>query len=321
MGKFFKHYFYPHESNNYRAKLLHHKTLLFLIIILFVGGFFLSFVKTNFSSVLGISSNVTLQELLVLTNKEREANGLPSLKLSSELSSAAEGKASSMLSENYWSHESPSGATPWVFIKNAGYNYTYAGENLARGFTNTQEVINAWMASPTHRQNMLSSNYKEVGFAIRTGVLTGEETVLVVEMFGSRELSGVPQTASTKPEIAAASNNLSASEEEAAKEEVLEETQESKEEKDKNLVAGINLDQLSKSNISAAKKQPLINNVSFSSNTVRIIVGLVIFVLALDMMVVKRKKLVRFVGHNIDHIFFLSLVLILIGFLAKGVIV
>ncbi len=311
MGNFFKHYFYPHEANNYRAKLLHHKSLLFLILILLVGSFFLSFMRTNFSSVLGISSNVTLQELLVLTNKEREANGLPALKLSNELSSAAEGKASSMLSENYWAHESPSGVTPWVFIKNAGYNYTYAGENLARGFTNTEEVINAWMASPTHRQNMLSGNYKEVGFAIRTGVLTGEETVLVVEMFGSRELSGVPQTASTKPEIAAASNNLN-------KEEVKEEV---KEEEDKNLVAGINLDQLSKSNISAVKKEPLINSVNFSSNTVRIIVGLVILVLALDMVVVRRKRLVRFVGHNIDHILFLSLVLILIGFLARGVIV
>ncbi len=315
MRNFFKHYFYPHESNNYRAKLLHHRTLLFLIIILFIGGFLLSFARTNFSSVLGISNNVTLQELLVLTNKEREANGLPSLKLSNELSVAAEGKANSMLSENYWSHESPSGVTPWVFIKNAGYNYTFAGENLARGFTNTQEVIDAWMASPTHKQNMLSGNYKEVGFAIRTGNLTGEETVLVVEMFGSRELSGVPQTAGTKPEIAVASNTT----EEVVNKESLEEVKEEKE--NSSLVAGVNLDQLAKSNISAFKNQPLINSLSFSSGTVRVIIGLVILVLVLDMIIIRRKKLVRFVGNNIDHILFLGLILILIGFLAKGAIV
>ncbi len=316
MKKFLTHYFYPHETNNHRAKLLHHKSILFFIFFLVVGGFFLSFVRSNYSSVLGISNNVTLQELLALTNREREINGLPALKLNGELSSAAEGKASNMLTENYWAHESPGGVTPWVFIKNAGYNYTYAGENLARGFTNAQDVVSAWMASPTHRQNMLSSNYKEVGFAIRTGNLTGEETVLVVEMFGSRELSGQPSTAGTKPEIAVASNTKNS----MAKEElVVEEIKET--EGEKNLVAGINLDQLSKSNITAVKKEPLVNGLAFFSNLVRIIVGLFILVLALDMIVVRRKKLVRFVGHNIDHILFLSLILILIGFLAKGVVV
>ena len=97
-----------------------------------------------------------------------------------------------MFAKNYWAHVSPDGTTPWVFIKSAGYSYVYAGENLARGYNTSQDVVTAWMASPEHKQNMLSSNYQNVGFAIVTGNLTGEDTVLVVEMFGSTALAAAP---------------------------------------------------------------------------------------------------------------------------------
>ena len=86
-----------------------------------------------------------------------------------------------MFSKDYWAHNAPDGTTPWVFIKNTGYNYIYAGENLARGFNSASDVINAWMNSPEHRQNVLSPNYQNVGFAVATGTLSGEDTVLVVE--------------------------------------------------------------------------------------------------------------------------------------------
>jgi uncharacterized protein YkwD len=310
MRKFLVHYFLPHESNNYRAKLLHHKSILFFITILFAGSFFFSFLKTNYSSVLGISSNISAQELLVITNQERQVNGLQPLQLNGELASAADSKASNMFTENYWAHESPSGTTPWVFIRNAGYNYVYAGENLARGFTNTSDVTNAWMASPTHRQNVLSPNYREVGFAIRTGTLNGEETVLVVEMFGSRQFAQVPPSSSQ--EIAAASSTTeSTTTTTIAKEEPVQEN--------KSQSLGIQINEEPKSQL-AEGKQPFINSLRLSSSIVRIIVGLFILTLILDMFIVEKKKIVRFVGHNVDHIFFLSLVLILIGFLIKGAI-
>jgi hypothetical protein len=312
MRKFLIHYFYPHESNNYRAKLLHHKSILFFIVVLFAGSFFLSFLRTNYSSVLGISSNVTLQELLVLTNQQRQANGLQPLQLDGTLSQAAEGKASNMLTENYWAHESPSGTTPWVFIKNAGYNYIYAGENLARGFTNTSDVINAWMASPSHRQNVLSSNYRDVGFAIRTGTLNGEETVLVVEMFGSRTAEQPTTVAGTKPEIAVASNISNETTTTVTTTTKVVENSQSQS-------LGIQINQEPKTQLSLSK-QPFINSLRLSSNIVKVIVGLFILTLILDMFVIEKKKIVRFVGHNVDHIFFLTLVLILISFLAKGII-
>jgi hypothetical protein len=311
MRKFLIHYFLPHENNNYRAKLLHHKSILFFITVLFAGGFLLSFLKTNYSSVLGISSNISMQELLVLTNQERQANGLQPLQLNNELSSAADSKASNMFTENYWAHESPSGLTPWVFIKNAGYGYVYAGENLARGFTNTADVTNAWMASPSHRANVLSGNYRDVGFAIRTGTIGGEETILVVEMFGSRELAQVVPAA--KPEIAVASNVTETSTTTSTTTTETKPTVNSQS-------LGIQNNQESRLQLSS-NKQPLINSLKLSSDIVRIIVGLFILTLILDMIVIEKKKIVRFVGHNVDHIFFLSMILILIGFLIKGAIV
>ena len=150
------------------------------------------FVKTNYPTVLGVSSDVSTQELMILTNEKRQDNGLGALTIDDRLSQAAAGKASDMFNKDYWAHNAPDGTTPWSFIKGAGYNYIYAGENLARGFKSAQDVVNAWMASPEHRQNMLSSSYQNVGFAVATGKLTGEDTILVVEMLGSTNLAQEP---------------------------------------------------------------------------------------------------------------------------------
>src|SRR5258706_10350524 len=99
-----------------------------------------------------------------------------------------------MFAKDYWAHIAPDGTTPWSFIKGAGYNYVYAGENLARGYFSASDVVNAWMASPEHRENMLSSKFADVGFSAQNGKLTGEDTVLVVEMLGSTSLAGAPQS-------------------------------------------------------------------------------------------------------------------------------
>src|ERR1035437_634402 len=199
MINFLHHLFLPREANNYRSGLLHHKALLLLILLFVSAGLFTSFIKTNFPSVLGISSNISNQELLILTNQQRQNNNLGSLTDNPELDQAAANKATDMFSKDYWAHNSPDGTTPWVFIKSAGYNYIYAGENLARGFSNTSDVINAWMNSPEHRQNVLSSNYQNVGFAVATGKLSGEDTVLVVEMLGSTSLGGSVATQNSNP--------------------------------------------------------------------------------------------------------------------------
>ncbi len=301
-----RHLFFPHVSNNYRPKLLHHKTLLIVTLIIFFAGFSLSAIRNTFPSVLGTFSNISNQQLLLLTNEKRQENGLPPLTLNSELDSAALAKANNMFTEDYWAHDSPDGKTPWYFIKQAGYNYVYAGENLARGFTTPSDVVNAWMASPEHRQNMLSPNYTNVGFAVETGKLTGEDTVLVVEMFGSTTLAG-----STQNELGSQNNNTKeVSSASSPTPPVVTENSVPK--------SGTVLD-ASKTPIPSVK--PLIDSASFSSDIALFIVSIFILTLILDMIVIERKKVVRIVGHNIDHIMFLSLLLILILFMIRGVII
>ena len=283
MKDFFLHLFIPKESNNHRAKILHHTNLFFTIVFLLLASFFIQTIKTKFPSVLGIQVNISSEELLLLTNKERQNAGVGTLTFNERLSEAAAEKAQDMFEYNYWAHNSPAGKTPWVFIKNSEYKYVYAGENLARGFTSAEDVIKAWMASASHRANMLSQNYSDVGFAVKIGKLNGEETVLVVEYLGNLNM---PIAQSKVHEVATA-------------------------------VAP----SVPRANAEAVRRQPLINIQSLSSNIYIFMVFVFIFALTLDMIIIENKKIMRFVGHNIDHILYLILVLVLVGIFGKGVII
>lgn len=284
MKDFFYHFFVPRESNNHRAKILHNSNLFLAVIFFFLASFFVQSFKSTFPSVLGMVHNINVDSLLALTNAQRQTNGASTLTINVSLSQAAAQKAADMLANDYWAHNSPDGKTPWVFIKNAGYNYVYAGENLARGFLSSEDVVAAWMASPAHKANMLSSNYKDVGFAVVEGKLSGEDTVLIVEEFGNQS---IPVVASKPVETAVSSDKTLA------------------------LAKGF----------SPLVSKPIINSVSFSSNINKIVLSIFLFALILDMIVVERKKIVRFVGHNTDHIFFLIFMFFLIGILTKGVII
>ena len=309
MKEFLHHFFLPRHTNNYRAGVLHHKILLSFIIFFFSAGFLMSYLRTNFPSVLGTFADISNQQLLLLTNQKREENGLPDLTMNDNLSVAASNKASDMFGKDYWAHNAPDGTTPWFFIKGAGYNYIYAGENLARGFNTAPDVINAWMESPGHRKNMLSSNYQNVGFAVSTGKLSGEDTVLVVEMFGS--ISYAPPAIAKEPEKPATVVVASGSSATIAK--VDTETlgaEKMDNYKSKIVVAN-----------SLAQIKPLINSETFSLVSIRLIMFMFMSIFILDMIVVERKKVLRFVGHNLDHLFLFSLVLLVIIVLAKGVVV
>ncbi len=283
MKDFLSHLFMPRESNNHRAKVLHHTNLFLTIVFLLLASFLIQRVKVSFPSVLGIKADISSEELLLLTNKERQNAGVGSLILNNKLSEAAAKKAQDMFEYNYWAHNSPEGKTPWVFIKSSGYKYVYAGENLARGFSSAEDAVRAWMASPDHRNNMLSSNYQDVGFAVMLGKLNGEETVLIVEELGNLHM---PIARSRTQEIA---------------------TTES-----------VNV--LPK-NVQAVYSKPLINTSSLSSNIYFVFIFVFIFALILDMIIIEKKKVMRFVGHNVDHILYLLLILVLIGIWSKGVII
>lgn len=143
------------------------------------------------------AANYSSDSLVTLTNSARSQNGLGALVTNSNLSSAAYAKAQDMLSDGYFAHNSPDGKTPWDFINESGYVYTYAGENLAIGYTDAAELFNAWMDSPTHRENILSNNYREIGMAVVEGNFQGTQTIVAVQEFGTRNGN------SSTPEVAA----------------------------------------------------------------------------------------------------------------------
>jgi len=152
----------------------------------------MTFIGRTIPGVLGIISSVTSEELIELTNQTRLENGLPELTLNQTLVKAATQKAADMIARNYWAHTSPDGRTPWSFFKNVNYKYLYAGENLARDFLDSTSVLEAWLDSPTHRDNLLSSRYNDVGIAVIQDIFQGQETILVVQLFGTEASAGIP---------------------------------------------------------------------------------------------------------------------------------
>jgi hypothetical protein len=133
-------------------------------------SFIINFAWTGLSAskanVLGASDGITQDVLLLETNKDRHADHAGSLTLDNQLAAAAQAKAQDMADKNYWSHNAPDGTTPWKFITQTGYQYYAAGENLAYGFANSDQVVRGWMNSREHRTNLLNSAYSNVGFGV-----------------------------------------------------------------------------------------------------------------------------------------------------------
>jgi uncharacterized protein YkwD len=136
------------------------------------------------------ASTITRENILASINKERVSKGLNELTLDVDLSRAAQTKSKDMLRRNYFDHYA-FGLSPWDFMINAGYDYSAAGENLAMNFNTTEGMVSAWMNSASHRDNILSPDYKETGIGIVKGVYTengiSHETIIVSDMFGQRK--------------------------------------------------------------------------------------------------------------------------------------
>lgn len=143
--------------------------------------------------ILGYAAQIDVPHIIELTNQKRNDVGLPPLNHNSQLEQAARAKAQHMLEHNYWAHVAPDGTEPWYFFGNVGYSYRYAGENLARDFSSSSAAIDAWMASPSHRDNMLSGKYKEIGVAVVEGDLAGQDSTIIVQLFGTQLVDTIPQ--------------------------------------------------------------------------------------------------------------------------------
>ena len=176
-----KHVLVPHKGNQYQPHLIRKTGLIIVLTIIFTLQF-APYVPGRLA-VLGESTDMTSQVLLDATNQQRLSQQLEPLELDRRLTAAATAKANDMLANQYWSHTSPDGTTPWYWLREQNYRYSYAGENLGRGFTDPEAIVTAWMNSPEHRKNMLSPDYTDVGFAVVTGQLEGEETSVIVALY------------------------------------------------------------------------------------------------------------------------------------------
>lgn len=154
-------------------------------------------IQLHKQSVLGVATNVSPAGLLESTNIQRTENHSNELKINNQLNKAAQNKATDMVSKNYWSHKTPNGNEPWVFISGTNYAYRKAGENLAYGFDSSSDVVTGWMNSPSHRKNLLDNDFSEVGFGIASSEnfnRSGPATV-VVAMYAQPLTANAPGAA------------------------------------------------------------------------------------------------------------------------------
>ncbi|AZU60864.1 SafA/ExsA family spore coat assembly protein [Neobacillus mesonae] len=123
--------------------------------------------KVNIPNLSGTKS--IENQVIQLTNQERAKNGLKPLTANWELSRVARYKAMDMRDKNYFSHTSPTYGSPFDMIKNFGIAYRSAAENIAAGQTTPAAVVKAWMNSPGHRANILSTSTNQIGVGYAKG--------------------------------------------------------------------------------------------------------------------------------------------------------
>ncbi|TSC88590.1 MAG: Uncharacterized protein G01um10147_86 [Microgenomates group bacterium Gr01-1014_7] len=271
-------WFIPHRDTHKKAHLISWEALLIYVLFfmaLQVGFSIVGFVKPG---ILGISGNIDQKRLIELTNKERQNKGLPAVSENEALDKAATLKAKNMFEENYWAHFAPSGKTPWDFILGAGYKFTFAGENLAKNFYSSDEVVKAWVESPTHRDNLLNPNYRDIGIAVVEGVLNGQKTTLVVQEFGTTEYLA------QKPSVTVQGKSVAVPPQDF-----------------------FNKPQLAVSTIETTVAKSLFDPFKVSKIAGYSITAMIAVLLILDICVLRRRGVFRLSSHHIAHMALLSL--------------
>ncbi len=301
-----RHFFIPHESNNHRAKILHPTSLVALKILLVAVQVGLYVVTTTpMGRVLGYAANISPTEVVALTNQKRIDAGLNPLEENSTLSQAAQAKGADMLTKGYWAHVAPDGTQPWAFFLNAGYRYHYAGENLARDFSNPSAAVEAWMASPTHRDNMLSDKYDEIGIGVVEGNLAGVDTTIIVQFFGTRYADTIPQAVAQVPPI----------------EEVVPEIPQPTLEPTPQPVEAPEVAQAEPSPVTAigtVEGQVLVSPFTTTKGVSLAVVGLLFVIMIVDAALVSRRRIRRIGGRTFAHLSFLGMIITLAIILKAG---
>lgn len=175
----------PHEGNGFKPLLFTATGVgAVIVVLLLVQAAYFVQTKVVFKHTDFLAS-VLPGVLATLTNQDRAKSGIPTLSIDAHLSQAAQLKADDMAAKGYFSHVDPEGRQPWYWLQKAGYEYAYAGENLAVNFTDSEDVQEAWMNSPTHHANIVKPQYTRIGIGVAQGMYQGKETTFVVQFFAT----------------------------------------------------------------------------------------------------------------------------------------
>lgn len=112
---------------------------------------------------------LSAEALVAAMNRERAAAGLAPLRLNEALCEAADDRMRDMFTKHYFEHVSPDGIDPFTWVDKRGYNYRQIGENLAVGYRTAGDVVDGWMHSEHHRENVLGAGYEEIGICVAEG--------------------------------------------------------------------------------------------------------------------------------------------------------
>ena len=181
---FFRNYFKEQQKKR-KVFLTRRGVLLIFLVVVFLEFFALANFMGKFSLEQFLAT-IAPSELVEMTNIRRDGKELNTLNESYLLANAAQMKADDMAERGYFAHTCPDGLTPWHWFDEVGYNYHYAGENLAVNFREAHQVDEAWMNSPSHRDNIVNEKFEEIGIATATGEYKGREAIFVVQLFGTR---------------------------------------------------------------------------------------------------------------------------------------
>lgn len=180
------------QNKNTRQNVTQARNAVALVLgflVIFAGFFGLQIVqiKQSENRVLAQEKSALRQSIHLQVNQSRKDNNLAPLQENQLLQNAAQNKAEDMIRNKYFAHVRPEDNFKWSdFIDIQQYNYRYAGENLAKGYTSVDSMVSAWMNSPTHRENILSVDFEETGVGFAFERSDNGEVLYVVQMFGKK---------------------------------------------------------------------------------------------------------------------------------------
>jgi hypothetical protein len=200
-GEKFKDFFIPHKGNNYQPKSLHPKRVAFHIASALLVKMVIVFFVILYPISAWMSPDLIAEQsrkIIALTNQLRKSLDLKDLKENSRLNQAAYNKVQDMFINQYFAHTSPDKKNLEAFLKQAGYNFSISGENLAVGFSDAIEVVEAWKNSPTHYSNLVDTDFSEIGVSMAEGLFRSTDNVLTAQYFALPNVDATPTKAVVK---------------------------------------------------------------------------------------------------------------------------